>query len=126
MSIYSSNISSFVTPCSPNNNIHHHNTNQSKQSNVIHNFFNMQFTKITLFSLIAIAAAVPNPLPEAEPALEARTWGYNYHDNICDCQCSRNGNHKRELDTRTFTIITKILCYKKCKKECDEYYDSKS
>ena len=89
----------------------------------------MLFTKATLLSLVALAAALPNAMPEPEPAaqLEARTFSWKWNLNKCECDCPK-GNYKRDVDgleARTLWLLlgNKDNCGKICKKKCDDYYD---
>lgn len=89
----------------------------------------MQFSKIAILSMVALATALPNAVPEPEAnQLEARTWGWNWKDKHCDCKCEEpHHGWKREagdLETRTLSWLLPILhkdeCPKQCKKKCDD------
>jgi len=89
----------------------------------------MHFAKVTLLSLVALATALPNALPEPEPAaLEARTFNWKWWNNNCECDCHES-NYPRDvngLQTRTLWLLPHLnekICAKSCKKKCDEEYE---
>lgn len=86
----------------------------------------MLFSKITLLSLVAIATALPNAIPEPEPEpaqLEARTWNWKWNYNKCECDCPYQ-NYKRDengLEARTLWLLPNFWDKNSCQHGCDNY-----
>jgi len=90
----------------------------------------MHFAKFTILSLVALATALPNAVPEPEPepaVLDARTSNWYWRNNKCDCDCREN-HYRRDVDdleSRGWSdgIRKQLECKKHCKKKCDDWFE---
>lgn len=124
LNISSALICLLVSHSKDNFNITHFNPTKPQKAT-----FKMHFTKITIFSIVALATALPNAAPEPDAnQLEARTFSWNWKNKNCHCKCDE-GRHdwKRDegnLETRTlswwYPSPHKDHCPKQCKKKCDK------